>query len=284
MGDLDKDTTLGGGPGQYLAEVSPQWRLIGPSGGFLSALALRAAVAESEFDRPATYYCHYLNAATEGDARLSVSSLRRSRRAESLRVDFDQEERRVLEALVWTAAAGEGVDHYTADMPGAGAPDDHPPIETYVPEWPPFEFWRNFDSRPVPLPGQVPTVPGRAAIRAWVRFRPRATFKEPGLAAARLVLLADTFVYPAAQMAHATWRPPYWGVSLDLAVTIHDPGLDAQWLLVDAETPTATGGVMGGWVHVWSTEGRLLASSVQQMLQRPFERAPDVHDPAAGPS
>ena len=75
---------------------------------------------------------------------------------------------------------------------------------------------------------------------------------------------------PAAQMAHARWPPPFWGISLDLAVTIHDPGLEAEWLLVDAETPSARGGVMGGWVHIWSAQGRLLASSVQQMLQRPF--------------
>ncbi len=270
MGDLDHDTSLDGTGGQYRAAILPDWRLLGPSGGIVSALALRAAVADSEHRRPVTYYCHYLNAAEEGEAELAVASLRRSRRAESLTVELNQGGRRVIEALVWTAAGGEGVDHYTAEVPETQPPLGYPPIETYVPDWPPFEFWRNLDYRPVPLPGQDPTVPGRAALRTWVRFKPRAVFDDVAVSAARLVVLADTFIYPAAQMAHARWPPPFWGVSLDLAVTIHDPGLDAEWLLVDAETPSASGGVMGGWLHIWSESGRLLASSVQQMLQRAF--------------
>lgn len=270
MGDLDNDTRLNGEDGRYRGEVLPDWRLIAPSGGIVSSLALRAAVAASEFDRPVTYYCHYLNAAEEGPAVLTATSLRRSRRAESLRVEVDQGERRVAEALVWTAGSGAGVDYDTAAMPDVRSPDDYASIETYVPDWPPFEFWKNLDYRPVPLPGQDPAFPGRAAIRTWIRFRPRGAFGDPAVDAARLVLLADTFIYPASQMAHAKWPPPFWGISLDLAVTLHDPGSDAEWLLVDAETPSASGGVMGGWVQIWSEEGRLLASSVQQMLQRAF--------------
>jgi acyl-CoA thioesterase II len=270
VGDLDKDTRVEGGDGRYRGEVLADWRLIAPSGGIVSALILRAGVAASEFERPVTYYCHYLNPAKEGPLELATTSLRRSRRAESLRVDADQDGGRVAEALIWTAGPGEGVDHDTALMPEVDAPDAYPPIETYVPNWPVFEFWRNFDYRPVPLPGQVPNQAGRAALRSWLRFRPRATFADAPASAARLVVLADTFIYPAAQTAQPNWDAQFWAVSLDLAVTIHDPGLDAEWLLVDAETPSARDGVMGGWVHIWSEEGRLLASSVQQMLQRPF--------------
>ncbi|HEX6487313.1 MAG TPA: thioesterase family protein [Candidatus Dormibacteraeota bacterium] len=270
MADLDNDTALAGADGTYRAAITEDWRLLAPSGGFLSALALRAAVTASQFKQPVTYYCHYLNPAEEGEVDLSVTSLRSSRRVESLRVDADQKGRRVAEAMVWTVQPGDGVDHNTAERPDVEPPETYPPIETYVPDWPPFPFWRNFDYRPVPLPGQDPNVPGRAALRTWIRFRPTATFAADDLAAARLVILADTFIFPAAQMAHARWPPPFWGVSLDLAVTIHDPGVEAEWLLVDAETPLASGGVMGGWLRIWSEDGRLLASSVQQMLQRAF--------------
>lgn len=270
MGDLDNDTRVAGEDGSYRGEVLADWRLVAPSGGIVSALILRAGVAASQFDRPVTYYCHYLNPAEEGQLDLAVTSLRRSRRAESLRVDADQGGRRVAEALIWTAAPGDGVDHDTAVMPEVQAPADTAPIETYVPNWPVFEFWRNLEYRPLLLPGQVPNEPGRAALRSWLRFRPRATFEDAAAAAARLVVLADTFIYPAAQVAQPNWQAQFWAVSLDLAVTIHDPGLDAEWLLIDAETPSARGGLMGGWVHIWSAQGRLLASSVQQMLQRPF--------------
>lgn len=63
------------------------------------------------------------------------------------------------------------------------------------------------------------------------------------------------------------WAAPYWAASLDLAVTILDPGVDTEWLLVEAEAPAATAGLVAGHVRIWSERGRLLADSVQQMLQ-----------------
>lgn len=267
MGDLELDTKLTGGGGAYSAEVSGAWRLVGMSGGYVSALALRAALAGSALPRPAAYACHYLNPVAEGRLDLRVESLRRSRRAESLRVSAEQGGRAVLEALVWAAAEAPGADHDTAEMPAAGRPEDHAPIEDLAPNWPPFPFWANLDYRPVLLPGQQVGVAGRAALRTWMRFRPSAAWPDPVLSALRLLLLADVFVYPAVQPAHG-WAAPYWAASLDLAVTIHDPGVDASWLLVDAEAPVSTGGLVGGHVRIWSEAGRLLADSVQQMIQQ----------------
>lgn len=259
MGDLELDTRLREAGGTYTAEVSPAWRLLAPSGGFVSALALRAAMSRSSFERPVSYLCQYLNATAEGPLELKVEISRQSRRLEAMSVDARQNGKTALVALVWAAAGGDGTDHSAAEMPDAGTPADHAPIQDLSPGWPPFPFWANLDYRPVVATRLHP-------LRAWMRFQPAATWPDPVLAALRLVVLADVFVYPAAQAVHG-WTAPYWATSLDLAVTILDPGVEAEWLLVEAEAPAASGGLLSGHVRVWSEQGRLLADSVQQMLQ-----------------
>ena len=45
------------------ATLSADWEIWGPCGGYVAALALRAAGAESPFARPASFFCHYLSVA-----------------------------------------------------------------------------------------------------------------------------------------------------------------------------------------------------------------------------
>jgi acyl-CoA thioesterase II len=73
-------------PGRFRGEVSPDWDLWGPVGGYLAAIAVRAAGASTALARPASVACHYLAPARFGPVELTVTTGRRSRRAESLRV------------------------------------------------------------------------------------------------------------------------------------------------------------------------------------------------------
>ena len=50
--------------------------LWGPAGGYVSAVALRAAGAESRFERPASYACQYLSFARFEEVELRVTTLR----------------------------------------------------------------------------------------------------------------------------------------------------------------------------------------------------------------
>ena len=61
MGSLDVDTKLGGGEGRYGASIAPDWKIWGPNGGYMAALALRAATTASRFARPAASPCHFLS-------------------------------------------------------------------------------------------------------------------------------------------------------------------------------------------------------------------------------
>ncbi len=61
MGDLGIDTAVESlGDGRYRGTLSKEWEIWGPMGGYVAAVAFRAAGAESVFPRPASFACHYL--------------------------------------------------------------------------------------------------------------------------------------------------------------------------------------------------------------------------------
>jgi acyl-CoA thioesterase len=57
--------------------------------------------------------------------------------------------------------------------------------------------------------------------------------------------------------------------NLDLSVSFHQLPNGSPYLLLDGEARIATGGLVGGNGRVWSDDGRLLATGVQQLLIRP---------------
>src|SRR5262245_66005034 len=103
--------------GWYRSELSKDWAVWGPNGGYVAAIALRAALAESRLPRPASFHCHFLAVGDFAPVELRVESLGGSKRAESLHVEVRQKEKPLLVASVWTG--GEGVTgcadvHYIA--------------------------------------------------------------------------------------------------------------------------------------------------------------------------
>ena len=56
--------------------VHRDWEIWGPCGGYVAAIALRAAGAESPFARPASFFCHYLSVADFAPVDLVVTPLR----------------------------------------------------------------------------------------------------------------------------------------------------------------------------------------------------------------
>ena len=77
MGDLDHDTAVEDlGAGRYRASLQADWEIWGPCGGYVAAVALRAAGAESRQSRPASFFCHYLSVAAFGPVEVEVVPLR----------------------------------------------------------------------------------------------------------------------------------------------------------------------------------------------------------------
>jgi acyl-CoA thioesterase len=102
MGDVDVQTApaLEGQGGRYTAMVHQDWEIWGPCGGYVAAIALRAAGAESPFARPASFFCHYLSVAAFEPVDLVVTPLRSGRTVLAQRVHMSQHGRAVLEAMV----------------------------------------------------------------------------------------------------------------------------------------------------------------------------------------
>src|SRR5262245_14708475 len=107
MGDLAVETAVEPrGDGLYEAKLSRDWEIWGPMGGYVAACALRAVGAESEGSRPAAFSCHYLSVAAFEPITLRVETRRDGRAASAKRVEVTQGDRRILDAIAWTARDG----------------------------------------------------------------------------------------------------------------------------------------------------------------------------------
>src|SRR5215467_4499749 len=200
MGDFCIDTAVEGSGGRYRAELSRDWEIWGPNGGYVAAVAMRAAGAATSLRRPASFAGHFLNVADFDAVELEVVTLRAARRAESLRVSMTQRGRPIFEAVVWAVAAVEGLQHDVAEMPALPRPAQLTSMEELAAQHglqPRYSFWNNLDVRPIDWVPWQERRAGAPRWQEWYRFRPRATCDDPFADAARSLLLIDTLVWPA---------------------------------------------------------------------------------------
>src|SRR5882724_9471270 len=59
VSDFAIDTALEGSGGRFSARLSRDWEIWGPNGGYVAAIALRAAGAATPLRRPASFACHF---------------------------------------------------------------------------------------------------------------------------------------------------------------------------------------------------------------------------------
>ena len=212
MGDVEIDTAPEHvGDGRYhRAWCTDDWEIWGPCGGYVAAIALRAAGAESPLARPASFFCHYLSVAAFAPVDLVVTPLRAGRTVLAQRVEMSQEGRPVLDAMVWSVGDVEGLEHEDLNPPEVPDPDALPTRAELSPDddRPPFPFWDNFDQRMIewsdswPPPGPLPPT-----WRTWVRCTPTATFDDPWVDAARSLIVLDVGSWPAGLAPHAYLEP-----------------------------------------------------------------------------
>jgi acyl-CoA thioesterase-2 len=270
VGDFDRDTrieSLGGG--RYRATPHPDWEIWGPNGGYVAAIALRAAGAETAIHRPSSFTCHYVAVARFEPVEIDVAVLRAGRRSELVRATMWQDGRMIVETLLRTAREGPGLEHEASSPPDVPHFDELVSTDDLFPdEAPRHAFWRNLEARPV----DPSTVGGEPRVRApewleWYRFRPRAVFDDVWLDAGRALLLLDTIAWPAAVGPHA--GAGMIAPSLDVTVWFHELEPSSEWLLCHQTSPRARAGLMGAMGWIYSATGRLLASGGSHLLCAP---------------
>ncbi len=263
---LDEATRLEGGGGRYSIRLSDAWEIWGPSGGYLAAIALRAAGQCAEIARPASFYCHFLRSPQFDEVELTVEVLRRGRRSESISVRMAQGGDPVLQALVRTAAKAPGYQHQEPKAPEVTPPNEAAPLSRTKDGKPLFKFWNNLSCRRPEW--ATATEPRPAVTREWVRFEPTPCFDDLFIEAARPLILLDTFGWPAVWQRYR--GEGYTAPNLDISICFHRFASESEWLLVDHECPVADDGLLGVSGRVWDADGRLLATGIAQLYCIPL--------------
>jgi hypothetical protein len=258
---FDAATAVRRGPdGGFVAELHPGWDVGGGilNGGYLLAVAARAAVAESPHPHPVALSGSYLRAGAAGPAALAVAP--------------GPAGRTLAHSLVTMSDAGGPtlvVQATTARLTGAAAERELP-----MPDVPPVEdcvsLAENAALAPpgLPVPGLVHRVEtrldpatagwalgrpsGEPVLRAWLRF---ADDREPDPLA--LVTFADALPPTSFAAGRFGWAPT---VQLQVLVrALPAPG----WCLIEARGGTLAGGWHDEDYTIWDSTGRLVAQSRQ---------------------
>ena len=268
--DLQHDTAVEGSDGRYTAMISPHWVVWSPQGGYLMALVVRAAGRATAFKKPLSLACHFLSVPKVGPAEVQVTSLRKTRIAESLRVSLSQEGRTFLEALLWTGDTVPGLEHAASGMPDVPGYDALAPVPAAAatPGQTMHTLWRNLEIRSCGPQSRERTEPAEPRQRDWVRFRSFAPTNDAFVDAGRYALCLDTFTWPAATHAHVRDASSFIAPTLSFSIDFHQPTA-SEWLLSDAHAPIAHDGLIAMHQRVWSPDGKLLASGGCTTVCRP---------------
>ena len=278
MGDLAEDTAVEQvGEGQFTAKLSREWEIWGPMGGYVAAVAMRAAGAAGGLARPVSFFCQYHSVAAFESVDLTVTALRSARTALAQRVEMTQNGKPIIEATIWSVVEDlAGLEHDITTPPEVAGPDGLPSITELITEeeleaGPPFPFWTNFDSKPlrfIPRSEWPPKEPLTPEWRGWQKFLPTALWDDPWIDACRSLILVDVQSWPAASTQHAHVDHGFYAPSLDLYVAFHEVPSPSEWLLADGYGPVAGNGVMHWDGRLWSEDRKLVATGMGQLLCR----------------
>lgn len=173
----------------------------------------------------------------------------------------------------------EGLDHH---LPGPVVGVDVPPPEEVPTMAERLARWKDrlgiWDTIPRPIdvryvgePGWVPPGdrPAQPHQRVWMRIDGTLP-DDPLLHACALAFASDLTLLDAVLAVHGeVWGPGgFVGASLDHAMWLHRPFRADEWFLYDCISPSASGarGLAEG--RMYTRDGRLIASAVQEGLLR----------------
>jgi acyl-CoA thioesterase-2 len=245
-------------------------------GGYVASTALRAAGAHTTFPRPASLVGDFLGVADFGSVDITTTTLRKAKKAESVRVTVAQRGNPVFEALVWAVADELAALTHEAvtPPPDAGRPLDHPTVRerlaaSGIEPAPPFPFWENFEERMIEWVDDWDNRPsGDPVWTAWLRFLPDPDTSDPWIDASRLLVLVDIGSWPSVVRHHVDTAGMY-APSIDLACHFHRLRPDSQQLLAHGTSPSGADGLITSHQSVWADDGTFLASGISQLLCRP---------------
>jgi acyl-CoA thioesterase len=257
--DFDQATAVAPGAdgSGYGASVDPGWTIGGrPNGGYLLALATRAALAEAGRPDPLAVSAHYLSPPAPGPVGVAVTLLRAGRSVSVLRATLGQDGAACLEALV-SAGQLDGVAEplWRADRaPELPPPDECVPGQSEMENGVQVPILDHIDVRldPATAGWALGRPARRAEMRGWVRF-------HDGRPPDSLALLQAVDALPPVsfELGVLSWAP-----TLELTAYVRRPPAPG-WLACVARGRMLQGGWFDEEAEVWDERGALVAQSRQ---------------------
>jgi acyl-CoA thioesterase len=241
------------GSATFSRELPDAWSaLVGIHGGYLTALAVRAAELAIPERSVRTLTTSFLRPARPGPAELHLTEPRRSRSISTAAAELVQDGRRVTTTRLTLVAEQDGIEWRTAEPIPLPPPDECVPI---VPRTPSAHFDR---AQALLDPSSLPFTDGpRAMVRGYLRpLEPRP------IDAAWLAMASDWFPPPA----FVRLEPPVGGISVDLTTHVHHTlptSTDDEWLTATFEITTSAGGMATEHGRIATIDGHVLAESFQ---------------------
>jgi acyl-CoA thioesterase len=264
MHAFDLATAVRGGPGSWKATVDEGWTIGDrPNGGYLLALAARAALREVDRPHPLVVSGQFLAPPAVGPAELEVVPLRAGRSLSTARSTLCQDGRPLLEALV---GAGRLDADPAPEWQRAGGPPDLPPVDRCVPGQPDtggrlrINILDHLDVRidPATAGALLGRPGGRLEMRGWVRFRDG---RPPDPLA--LLQAVDALPPTSFELGIQSWAPT-------VTMTVYLRGVPAPgWLACVLRGQLWRGGWFDEDAEVWDADGRLVAQARQLAGARP---------------
>lgn len=244
------------------------WVVVGPNGGVIAALLLRAAQLRAGADRsPRTITIHYVRPPDEGEVELEVLVDQTGRTVSFLTVRMFQNERLIASALVALTTERESPVEWEQRRPPVSLPLEEGFMmggEGIGVDVPIRDRWDQAWTIGVPGHPDTFTVEGFEA-GGWIRLTDPAPYDAPLIAA-----MADAWV--PAVMVHddAPVHTPTLELTIHFRLDVEHAGLhpDEHCLAVFRQL-SAHQGFLDESGEIWTADGRLLAMCRQMGLVLP---------------
>lgn len=212
------------------------------------------------------------SAAVEHPLHIAVETMSAGRSFSSLTVTVSQGDRLCARSLVLTGTDTEDLIRHAPEPPRSGpeAATATGQGEGAVTSW-----WETRIVEGVDI--SDPDAVGPPRLGVWMRFPGAGPDARRGQALAAYA--SDGFLIGAALRPHAGFGQSLAHVEFNTTVlthtlSFHEPFSADEWLLLDQEAPYAGRGCSYGRAHVWTADGRLVASFVQDAMIRAFPPTP----------
>lgn len=251
-------------------QLDPGWTIWGPAGGYIAAIALRAAGEQAPAGhRPLTLTGQFVRIAKPGALAVAVEPIKIGNSA-LFGVTLSQAGKPVFLAQIWTSGRAMASHPVQPVMPAVPPPQALRDQAEMAAERgiSLIGFWDNVEGRPVNFRQYGDPPAADTHQLRWVRFRDWAAIDDPFLDAMRSTMLIDIGVWPGHW--HRLAEPADYGApSLDIAVHYHDGAPASAWLLSDADSDVSGNGSISGRVRIWSDDGRCVATGSGHCLVVP---------------